>query len=143
MDQSSQPASKAPTCLQSLPPELILEICEWFCPHCHEPGPPQELSVRQCNEQPARRALVNLCLTSRWLRNIVQPLMYHYPRIVGTDDGSDFGMWPAQFSFSESAVGANQENAVERLLNLVRTLNTVPHLGRAMVQLDGSFIVVC
>lgn len=57
----------------NLPIEVLYLICSQFCAHCQD----QRLSARSPMGSDSKRTLLSLSLSSRLLRSVAQPLLYH------------------------------------------------------------------
>ncbi|KAL6872360.1 hypothetical protein HDV57DRAFT_505529 [Trichoderma longibrachiatum] len=69
----------APASLMTLPNELLYKICESFCPHCtHAPRAFSGVGKHRPLLVDGRSALSYVSKTCRRLREIAQPVLYHY-----------------------------------------------------------------
>ncbi|KAF3800950.1 hypothetical protein GCG54_00010224 [Colletotrichum gloeosporioides] len=108
------------TNLLDLPPELIKRICEELCYHCRNPK--HFVNHDEDDTKNDKRSLAKVCLTSRALRNLVQPILYHY---YATGNGH----WVHHNGIDEyTNVQVQMEH--DRLPLFLRTIIERPDLGR-------------
>ncbi|KAI1090082.1 hypothetical protein F5B19DRAFT_464587 [Rostrohypoxylon terebratum] len=72
--------------MESLPVELLNQICGYLCFHCQHPGLFPNADHDHIRND--KRALAHLCRTSKYLCSIAQPILYHY-YATGNSRGRD------------------------------------------------------
>lgn len=113
--------------LTDLPVEILDEVCILLCRHCR----PYAIKISKPSIQEAptwnpidtdnleRKALLNLCLTSKSLRNVAQPILFH------------------NFFHHRNLNWQNTEtNLIPRLCKLLRTIDESPRLALGLKSLD-------
>ncbi|KFY54665.1 hypothetical protein V497_07529 [Pseudogymnoascus sp. VKM F-4516 (FW-969)] len=121
----------------SLPNEIIAQICFYLCSHCQNPGVFPNSNTEEARTDKA--TLARLCRTSKGLCSIAQPVLFHYyasgnlARSVDTEFiGSLNYTWHSNIEYW------NLED--DKLVVFVRTLITRPDLAACVesLQLQGS-----
>lgn len=118
----------------SLPNEIISQISSYLCSHCQNPGVFPNSNTTSARTSKA--TLARLCRTSKRLRSIAQPILFHYyasgnlARSVDTAFSAHHADWNSEYWNLED----------DKLPAFVRTLITRPDLAACVesLQLQGS-----
>ncbi|KAK1505343.1 hypothetical protein CABS01_00811 [Colletotrichum abscissum] len=111
--------------LTDLPVEILDQICSSLCCHCRQHKMQLDkpsAAVSSTEDDGERLGLRNLCLTSRSLRQIAQPILFH--------------VFLHHCTMSTMNWTSEETNLIPRLFQLLRTINEDAHLSSCLKSID-------
>ncbi|KAK1485375.1 hypothetical protein CTAM01_12590 [Colletotrichum tamarilloi] len=111
--------------LTDLPVEILDQICTSLCCHCRQHKMQLDkpsAAVSSTEDDGERLGLRNLCLTSRSLRQVAQPVLFH--------------VFLHHCTMSTMNWTSEETNLIPRLFQLLRTINEDVHLSSCLKSID-------
>ncbi|VUC31527.1 unnamed protein product [Clonostachys rosea] len=142
---SNRPSEEGPLTLDTVPVEILHHICTVFCDHCDPMPKPRVKGFETHNPNKGKKDLLSLCLTSRAVRTVAQPVLFHhfsFGRHLDYDGPVAFQLIAAPFLQALSGKPQLRGAVKQLMINTKKYSSTVPgFVSRSKVNQDMAALL--